>query len=336
MVVRDTARGKIVLSGASAPRVPATPWLASLLVHGAAALALLALRDPGPEAMAPARIRPAILLAPFRAAPSPVHPATIHPETVHKEIAHRPSRALPARPAAAPNLRRFNLPAPVIVRRKEIEALPLPSIETPAVPVSLPETERIATAPPPPLKTDNLASALVARAATAPPLALKTDNLTSAPASQAPTSPTAGVPHTGLFGAASAAADGLSSLRRAHPRDVTAGFGDATIGPVKTSTAAPGSPPPPAPTRPVEILSKPRPAYSEEARRQRIEGEVLVEVLFTAAGEARVIRLVRGLGRGLDENALAAAQSIRFRPAERAGTPVDSTAVIHIVFQLAY
>jgi TonB family protein len=86
----------------------------------------------------------------------------------------------------------------------------------------------------------------------------------------------------------------------------------------------------------VEILFRPRPAYSEEARRQRLEGEVLVEVLFTAAGEARVTRLVRGLGRGLDESALAAAQAIRFRPAQRAGTPVDSTAIVHIVFQLAY
>jgi len=87
---------------------------------------------------------------------------------------------------------------------------------------------------------------------------------------------------------------------------------------------------------PVEILEKPRAAYSEEARRLRVEGEVLVETLFPAAGPARVLRVLRSLGHGLDENAIAAAQAIRFRPETRAGQAVDSTAVVHIVFQLAY
>jgi hypothetical protein len=49
-----------------------------------------------------------------------------------------------------------------------------------------------------------------------------------------------------------------------------------------------------------------------------------------------VLRIVRGLDHGLDENAIAAAEAIRFRPAERAGTAADSTAIVHIVFQLAY
>jgi TonB family protein len=92
----------------------------------------------------------------------------------------------------------------------------------------------------------------------------------------------------------------------------------------------------PAGGMPVEILSKPRPAYSDEARRLKIEGEVLVELLFSASGEARVVSLIRGLGHGLDENALAAAQAIRFRPAKRGEVSVDATAIVHIVFQLAY
>jgi hypothetical protein len=45
---------------------------------------------------------------------------------------------------------------------------------------------------------------------------------------------------------------------------------------------------------------------------------------------------VRGLGHGLDETAAAAARNIRFRPARRSGDPVDFTAIVHIVFQLAY
>ena len=88
-------------------------------------------------------------------------------------------------------------------------------------------------------------------------------------------------------------------------------------------------------TKPVEILFKPKPAYTEEGRRLKIEGEVLVEVVFTAAGQLRVQRVVRGLGHGLDESALRAAQQIRFRPAQHAGAPYDSTALVHIVFELA-
>jgi hypothetical protein len=42
------------------------------------------------------------------------------------------------------------------------------------------------------------------------------------------------------------------------------------------------------------------------------------------------------MGHGLDEAAIAAANKIRFRPAQRNGQPMDSTAVVHVVFQLAY
>jgi TonB family protein len=87
---------------------------------------------------------------------------------------------------------------------------------------------------------------------------------------------------------------------------------------------------------PVEITYKPRPDYTPEARARKLQGEVLVKVLFTAAGEVRILELVKGLGYGLDENATRAAKEIRFTPAMRDGKPVDSTATVHIVFQLAY
>jgi TonB family protein len=76
--------------------------------------------------------------------------------------------------------------------------------------------------------------------------------------------------------------------------------------------------------------------YTEEARRLQIEGEVLLQVLFAANGEVRVLQVVRGLGHGLDESARQAAANIRFRPALRDGSPVDTTAIVHIVFELAY
>ena len=86
---------------------------------------------------------------------------------------------------------------------------------------------------------------------------------------------------------------------------------------------------------PAEILSKPTPIYTEEARAKRIEGEVLLEVVFEATGKIRVLRVVRGLGHGLDDAAVHAAEQIRFKPALKDGQPSDSTAVVHIIFQLA-
>jgi TonB family protein len=87
---------------------------------------------------------------------------------------------------------------------------------------------------------------------------------------------------------------------------------------------------------PVEIISKPNPVYTQEARNLKIEGEVLLEVVFTAAGQLRVVRVERGLGHGLDEAAVRAAQQIRYKPALRDGQPYDSVATVHVRFQLAY
>ena len=89
-------------------------------------------------------------------------------------------------------------------------------------------------------------------------------------------------------------------------------------------------------TTPVEITFKPNPVYTQEARDMKLEGEVLLEVSFSANGSLHVNKVVRGLGHGLDEAAMAAANKIRFKPALRYGQPVDSTAIVHVMFQLAY
>ncbi len=86
---------------------------------------------------------------------------------------------------------------------------------------------------------------------------------------------------------------------------------------------------------PLEIFSKPTPAYTDEARAMKIEGEVVLEVEFAVAGDVRVVRVVRGLGHGLDEAAMRAVQSIRFKPALRNGQPVDTRTTLKIVFRLA-
>jgi TonB family protein len=86
---------------------------------------------------------------------------------------------------------------------------------------------------------------------------------------------------------------------------------------------------------PVQILFKPKPVYTDAARAKKIEGEVLLQIVFSASGDVKVERIVQGLGYGLDDSAQAAARQIRFRPAQQNGQPVDSAAVVHIVFQIA-
>jgi hypothetical protein len=57
--------------------------------------------------------------------------------------------------------------------------------------------------------------------------------------------------------------------------------------------------------------------------------------MFGANGELHVNRVVRGLGHGLDEAAVNAANKIKFKPAQRNGSAVSSTAIVHVMFQLA-
>jgi TonB family protein len=101
------------------------------------------------------------------------------------------------------------------------------------------------------------------------------------------------------------------------------------------SLSRPDAPPSKPRVLPVEVLSKPVPMYTEEARRLRIEGDVLLEVEFRSTGAIRVLRVVRGLGHGLDEAAVRAAEQIRFKPALDSGQAVDSRTTVNIVFRLA-
>jgi len=111
-------------------------------------------------------------------------------------------------------------------------------------------------------------------------------------------------------------------------------FGDAQVGSGGGSNAPAKSSGPPA-MMPVEVLDKPDPQYTQEARNLKIEGEVHLKVVFQADGHVQVLQVVRGLGHGLDEAAENAAKKIKFKPAQRDGRPCDMTATVHIVFQLA-
>jgi TonB family protein len=89
-------------------------------------------------------------------------------------------------------------------------------------------------------------------------------------------------------------------------------------------------------TTPVELLEKPKPVYTEEGRSLKIEGDVALDVVFQANGTVSVAKVVSGLGHGLDEAAVRAAQQIKFKPAKRDNENVDFPARIRIQFRLAY
>lgn len=90
------------------------------------------------------------------------------------------------------------------------------------------------------------------------------------------------------------------------------------------------------PTTSVDITEKPRPEYTAEGRSMKIEGDVVIDMVFLANGTVQVNRVISGLGHGLDEAAMRAAQQIKFKPAKRDGQPVDFPARVRIEFRLAY
>jgi TonB family protein len=143
-----------------------------------------------------------------------------------------------------------------------------------------------------------------------------------------------GVVASAGFGNGVATGDGSGTVNTTRGNVRDAGFGavqSVPAGSVRTKPAEASSPK----LLPAEIISKPTPVYTDEARKLRIEGEVLVEVVFESSGRVRVVKVVRGLGHGLDEAAVHAAEQIHFKPAMQDGQPADFPAVLHIIFQLA-
>jgi TonB family protein len=85
---------------------------------------------------------------------------------------------------------------------------------------------------------------------------------------------------------------------------------------------------------PPTVLTHPAALYTDEAQRRGIQGTVIVQAYFDAYGNISVLRVVKGLGYGLDEAAVAALQGWRFAPALRDGLPVSAVAEIEVPFQL--
>jgi len=80
--------------------------------------------------------------------------------------------------------------------------------------------------------------------------------------------------------------------------------------------------------------SVPQPGYTESARAALIEGKVRVQLTVDETGHVVSVKLLQGLGHGLDEAALAAARQVEFEPAVRCGKPISATFNISMRFSL--
>jgi len=83
-----------------------------------------------------------------------------------------------------------------------------------------------------------------------------------------------------------------------------------------------------------QAISAPDPDYTEEARKAKKQGTCVLWLIVDAAGRPRDIKVVRGLGLGLDAKALDAVRQWRFQPALKDGRPVDVQISVEVEFHL--
>ncbi len=82
------------------------------------------------------------------------------------------------------------------------------------------------------------------------------------------------------------------------------------------------------------LLSKVEPEYSEEARKAKFQGTVVLSVVVDANGNPKELKVVRPLGLGLDQKAIEAVEKWHFRPGLKDGKPVAVAATIEVNFRL--
>ena len=292
-----------------------------------------------------------LIVAPIRASEKPPAPSMrsrtvfVLPPTQLVKLPSAPLVAprLPAPPAPPRPMRELaRAEAPKLLPVAPVVAKPVEPAPAPLVPAAVerPVEKPVIQRPPETGLFDRTNAARTSQAAAV----VTTGGFESTAAS--PRDAAIGTVKTGGFGSTAAS-----------PRDAatgavkTGGFGSEAPAPRRVANgevqtagfnqrASAPAPPTVAATkpidRPVEIISKPTPEYTDEARSARIEGTVSLELEFTAAGDVRVLRVVRGLGHGLDEAAQRAALRIRFKPAQSSdGRSVDSRATVHITFRLS-
>ena len=308
-------------------------WLTSLIIHALAVALLIYLPYSLTRAVVPIRRTPETisLVAPVKLPPPP-------PIRQVRTPIRPVSRLAPVIPTNVPRpVAHFELPrvpVPVkTVRQPEPVAVEAPRVEAPAIPVArqeIPVAALPAARPEPVVRTGLFEGSGKSSSVDSTSKTVKVGGF-AAGVPEGPTG-TGGkgmAVRTGGFGDASGVPNGSGTGPAGKPVARAGGFDLPTAAAhAEGKTAA-------RTETPVEILWKPKPLYTDEARGRSVEGEVILDVVFYASGKVEVMRVVRGLGFGLDESARAAAAKIRFRPGLRDGNPVDTRGIVHILFQLS-
>jgi TonB family protein len=221
----------------------------------------------------------------------------------------------PPRPAMLQRVTPPKLKSPVPVERAVRRPVPDPPRPKPVPPPEVKPVERPIEPPPPVAKPDPVPP-VVAPVASAP--ADTKDQagvLAEAPPSNSQGSGTGGGSGTGR---------GSGIGEGSGP-----GIGDGSGGGTGGGPYRPGSG-----ITPPELLREVRPSYTEEARRRAVSGEVVLEIVVRSDGRVGEMKVLRGLGSGLDQRAVDAVRQWQFSPARRHGTPVDVLVEVAVEFKL--
>ncbi len=81
-------------------------------------------------------------------------------------------------------------------------------------------------------------------------------------------------------------------------------------------------------------IYKPEPAYTEEAKAAKLQGAVTLRMVVAASGNVTDVKLLKGVGKGLDESAIETVRTWKFKPAMKKGKPVPVKVMVEISFRL--
>jgi len=161
-----------------------------------------------------------------------------------------------------------------------------------------------------------------------------------APAVQAPVQPIAadpleavGLPNESPMSAPSRGPGNGGGVGSGSGQGIGEGSGGG-IGPGSGGGTGGGPYQPGAGIDPPTLVREVRPTYTDAARRQAIEGDVVLEIIVRQDGSVGNIRVLRSLGAGLEQKAIEAVRQWRFNPAKRHGTPVDVVVQVSVEFKL--
>lgn len=107
------------------------------------------------------------------------------------------------------------------------------------------------------------------------------------------------------------------------------GIGDGSGGGTGGGPFRPGSG-----IEPPRLLREVKAEYTEDARRRNIKGDVVLEIVVRSDGNVGDVRVLQGLGGGLESRAIAAVRQWKFAPATRRGQPVDVLVEVAVEFTL--